>query len=94
MLNMRYISRLIEKEVLRASRSFPALLMTGPRRSGKTTLLRKIFPQAAYSNQQAAKANPSQKRIIYIQLDIFIWLNTCAYDRTPVIIHKMEKVYE
>ncbi len=45
---MRYISRSIEKEIMRASRAFPALLVTGPRRAGKTTLLKKLFPEASY----------------------------------------------
>ena len=45
---MRYIKRLIEKEILKASRSFPAMLITGPRRSGKTTLLKKLFSKSAY----------------------------------------------
>lgn len=31
-----------------ASRSFPALVLTGPRRAGKTFLLRHMFPRAAY----------------------------------------------
>ena len=38
----------MEREILRATRSFPALLLTGARRTGKTTLLRKTFPKAAY----------------------------------------------
>jgi len=45
---MRYTPRLIQEQLLRASRSFPALILTGPRRSGKTTLFKKLFPKASY----------------------------------------------
>lgn len=45
---MRYVPRRIEKELLSAARGFPALIVTGPRRAGKTTLLRECFPKASY----------------------------------------------
>lgn len=46
--HMHYIARQIEQQVLRASRGFPAIILTGPRRCGKTFLLRHLFPNADY----------------------------------------------
>ena len=34
--------------MLRAARHFPAIIVTGPRRAGNTTLLKHLFPQASY----------------------------------------------
>ncbi|MBI5472658.1 MAG: ATP-binding protein [Ignavibacteriae bacterium] len=45
---MRYIRRDIEDELQAASRLFAALIITGPRRAGKTTLLRRLFSKASY----------------------------------------------
>ena len=45
---MRYIPRDLSQVVLDAARHFPAIVLTGPRRSGKTTLLRRLFPKALY----------------------------------------------
>ena len=43
---MRYIPRQLSAELRSAGKAFPALIVTGPRRAGKTTLLRKVFPKA------------------------------------------------
>lgn len=45
---MRSISRAIQSTLADAATHFPAIVVTGPRRSGKTTLLRKAFPKARY----------------------------------------------
>ena len=45
---MRYVARALEPLALTASRRFPAIVLTGPRRAGKTSLLRRLFPKATY----------------------------------------------
>ena len=45
---MRYATREIADEVREAARAFAALVITGPRRAGKTTFLRRTFPTAQY----------------------------------------------
>jgi len=45
---MRYIPRLLGGVLREATRHFPAVVVTGPRRAGKTTLLRQLFPNARY----------------------------------------------
>lgn len=45
---MSFQHRILENELLKASKAFGSLLLTGPRRSGKTTLLRRLFPKADY----------------------------------------------
>ncbi|MBM4085467.1 MAG: ATP-binding protein [Planctomycetes bacterium] len=45
---MAFIPRQLAPQLRQAANSFPALIVTGPRRAGKTTLLRKVFPEADY----------------------------------------------
>jgi hypothetical protein len=45
---MHHVERELGAQVLRAVRDFPAVVLTGPRRAGKTYLLRRLFPRADY----------------------------------------------
>jgi len=41
----KYIQRTLEPVIKRAVNEFPAIVLTGPRQSGKTTLLKHLFEQ-------------------------------------------------
>ena len=41
-----YISRDIEAVILEAAKYFSVICITGPRQSGKSTLLKEMFPKA------------------------------------------------
>src|SRR6476660_5501829 len=45
---MPYIHRQLTSQLEKASRGFSAVLLTGPRQCGKTTLLRHLQPRASY----------------------------------------------
>src|SRR3989338_2411586 len=45
----RYIHRAIEKELLAAAKEFPVIVLTGPRQTGKSTVLQEIFPRYHYT---------------------------------------------
>lgn len=45
---MNYIERRITPAIERSIKGFPVITVTGPRQSGKSTLLRHIFPEARY----------------------------------------------
>ena len=60
-----YILRKLSPSILEASRSFPVIVLTGPRQTGKSTLLQKIFPDHTYLTfddmmlRSGAKSDPA-----------------------------------
>lgn len=45
---MKYIHRAIEKRIKKIAKQFPAIAITGPRQTGKSTLLKTLFPKHDY----------------------------------------------
>jgi predicted AAA+ superfamily ATPase len=50
-----YIERDLEPVLLNMATKFPIITLCGPRQSGKTTLLRKVFPHLPYVNLEQTK---------------------------------------
>ena len=82
---MRYVPRLIERELLASARHFPALILTGPRRAGKTTLLRRAFPTATY------RLLEDPDTVARVRADPRTFL---AELRTPVILDEIQNTPE
>ena len=59
-----YIIREIEHEVLKGASGFPVVTITGPRQSGKTTMIKHLFPDKKYislenpDNYEIARTDP------------------------------------
>ncbi|MBR5823203.1 MAG: ATP-binding protein [Paludibacteraceae bacterium] len=47
-MNDFYINRNLEKEMIEAKKYFPVMTITGPRQSGKTTIIKKVFNELPY----------------------------------------------
>ena len=55
----KMIYRELEKTLEENFESFPSITLIGPRQSGKTTLVKKLFPDFAYFNLE----NPDERMI-------------------------------
>lgn len=59
-MSKKIIRREIENELLQLSKEYPVVTITGPRQSGKTTLVKTAFPEKPYYNLE----NPDIRALI------------------------------
>jgi predicted AAA+ superfamily ATPase len=80
-----YLRRELEASLRAAARSFPAVVLTGPRRSGKTFLLTRLFPDATYVLAEAPDV------VARLRADPQGFLDSV---KTPVILDEVQNVPE
>ena len=84
---MRYLHRALETKVSEAAGAFPAVILTGPRRAGKTSLLKRVFTAGSYRlfedpevvGRFRAEQDVSAKRALLLALGEFLAGNTCQF---------------
>jgi len=82
---MSWTSRELRGPLLRAAKAFSAVILTGPRRAGKTALLRRTFPRASYHLLEAPDI------IGRVRADPRGWLEGIT---TPAILDEVQNVPE
>lgn len=82
---MRYISRTMEKRLEKYSRTYKAVLVTGARQVGKSTLLKKVFPERRYVSLD----DPFLEEQAKLNGDMFLSLNPA-----PVTIDEVQRAKE
>lgn len=82
---MNYIHRTLEPVLLKAVKQFPALVLTGPRQTGKSTLLKQLFPEYNYITLDDINVRSIAKQ------DPALFVSTL---KLPVIIDKIQYLPE
>ena len=78
---MKYINRAIEPKILEAAKQFPVIAVTGPRQSGKSTMLRHIFPNYQFVTFDDLGVRDRAKKDPALFIDSF---------KTPVILDEIQ----
>lgn len=79
---MEYIKRSIEEIVLKSDRTFKCVLVTGARQTGKSTMIKKLFPEKKYVSLD----DPFMEEQAREQPEMFMMLN-----RPPVIFDEIQR---
>ena len=78
---MKYVVRKLSDSLLETVQEAPVLLLTGPRQSGKSTLLKKLFPDYKYISLDDLRLRAQAKD----DPELFL-----AYHKKPIIIDEIQ----
>ena len=82
---MRYISRRMENRILELSRSYSAILLTGPRQAGKTTMLRELAKKENLGRKYVTLDDLTERDMAKNDPTLFLQLH-----QPPVLIDEVQ----
>ena len=82
---MKYIKRHMEEVVLELSKSWPAILLTGPRQAGKTTMLRRLSESESIGRKYVTLDDLTVREMAKSDPKMFLQLN-----QPPVLIDEIQ----
>ena len=82
---MNYIPRAIEDTFLRLSKEFPALLLTGPRQVGKTTMLQKLAAEENIGREYVTLDDLTERQMAKNDPKMFLQIH-----KPPVFIDEVQ----
>lgn len=82
---MNYIERAMEDTFLRLSKEFPALLLTGPRQVGKTTMLQKLAENEGTDREYVTLDDLNERQMAKNDPKLFLQLH-----KPPVFIDEVQ----
>ena len=82
---MEYISRHLENRILEISKSFSAILLTGPRQSGKTTMLRRLAEKENIGRSYVTLDDLAERDMAKNDPKLFLQLH-----KPPVLIDEVQ----
>lgn len=80
------IKRIISERITKLAHAYPVVTVTGPRQSGKTTLVRSLFPKWAYVNLESLSART------FAAEDPIAFLG--QFEKRSVILDEIQRVPE
>ena len=88
-----YIYREITPYVEKLAKAFPVVMVTGPRQSGKSTLVQEVFPNHMYVNME----NPQEREKAKADAEGFLARGPMIVDevqRTPILLEFVQSIVD